>query len=297
MNTATPVADMCSGTGELAVALQATIRTPTVLTSLSDADPRSRAYLHGRFPTAAIHADCRDQNIPDEAAVTIGAPCQDLSCAGRHLGATAGSGTRSALIHDCIAAAINAHAPLIAAENVPGGRDTYQAIAAHLNRTGYRATIARAGAWEVGAPHRRQRIMLVATRRTWRLRPVSARRTAPPTGLIPTPTASAHTGPGRRGRAGGMNLQTWAAVTDTPPAPLLRAWQQVTRTPAPPHRDTRGRLHHAFAEWMMGLPPAETLSRTARIRLAGNAVVARQAALMLARGLEQLDATDRKEHS
>ena len=44
-------------------------------------------------------------------------------------------------------------------------------------------------------------------------------------------------------------------------------------------------------------PPAETLSRTARIRLAGNAVVARQAAIMLTRGLEQLDATDRKELS
>lgn len=59
----------------------------------------------------------------------------------------------------------------------------------------------------------------------------------------------------------------------------------------------RGRLHPAFAEWTMGLPPAETLSRTARIRLAGNAVIARQAALMLTRGLEQLDATDRKELS
>ena len=67
--------------------------------------------------------------------------------------------------------------------------------------------------------------------------------------------------------------------------------------PAPPHRDNRGRLHAAFTEWMMGLSPAETLSRTARIRLAGNAVVARQAAPMLTRGLEQLDATDRKELS
>ena len=49
---------------------------------------------------------------------------------------------------------------------------------------------------------------------------------------------------------------------------------------------------------MMSLPlPAETLSRTARIRLAGNAVAGRHAALMLARGLEQLDATDQKELS
>ena len=297
MSATIPVADMCSGTGELSAALRATILAPTVLTTLSDADTGSRAYLQGRFPTAAIHADCRDQNIPDASIVAIGAPCQDLSYAGRRGGAAAGSGTRSALIHDCIAAAINAHATLIAAENVPGGSSTYQAIADHLSRIGYRATIARGGAWEVGATHRRQRIMLVATRRAWRLRPVTATRTAAPHGLIPTPTAAAHTGPGRRGRAGGMNLQTWAAATDSPPAPLLHAWQQAIHAPAPPHRDARGRLHPAFAEWMMGLPPAETLSRTARIRLAGNAVVARQAALMLTRGLEQLDAINRKDPS
>lgn len=297
MTAVTPIADMCSGTGELSVALQATLRTPTVLTSLSDAASRSRAYLQGRFPAATIYADCRDQSIPDAAVVAIGAPCQDLSYAGTHAGADPGAGTRSALIHDCVDAAIDAHALLVAAENVPGGYGTYRAIADRLNRVGYRATVVRGGAWEVGAPHRRQRIMLVATRRAWRLRHVGASRTTPPAGLIPTPTASAHTGPGRQGRAGGMNLQTWAAVTDTPPAPLLHAWQRATRTLAPPHRDDRKRLHPAFAEWMMGLPSAEAFSRTARIRLAGNAVVARQAALMLTRGLGQLDAIDRKELS
>lgn len=286
----TALVDMCSGTGQLSAAMQATLQTATTLTSLSDTALASRTYLQHRFPTATIYADCRSQDIPDGAVVTIGAPCQDLSYAGTRAGAAAGSDTRSALIHDCIAAAVNAHASLIAAENVPGGYDTYRDLADHFNRTGYRATVSRAGAWEAGAPHRRQRIMLVATKRTWRLRPITARRTAPPKGLIPTPTASAHTGPGRQGRAGGMNLQTWAAATETPPADLLRAWQQVTRTPAPAHRDGRGRLNPAFAEWMMGLPPAETLSRAARIRLAGNAVVAPQAALMLSRGLNQLNA-------
>ena len=281
MSAAIPFVDMCSGTGELSAALQATIRAATTLTSLSDSDSSSRAYLQSRFPTTAVYPDCRDQNIPEAAIVAIGAPRQDLS--------------RSALIHDCIAAAVNSRASLIAAENVPGGHSAYQAIADHLNRIGYRAAVAVGCAWEVGAPHRRQRIMLVATRRAWRLHPVAARRTSPPNGLIPTPTATAYTGPGRKGRAGGMNLQTWAAVTDSPPAPLLHAWQRVTHTAAPPHRDDRGRLHPAFAEWLMGLPPAETLSRTARIRLAGNAVVADQAALMLTRGLEQLDAIDRKE--
>nr|DAF98677.1 MAG TPA: DNA cytosine methyltransferase [Siphoviridae sp. ctgaU3] len=99
---------MCSGTGELSAALQSTLRTPTALTSLSDADPSSRAYLRERFPTTTIYADCRDQNIPGAAATIIGAPCQDLSCAGRHAGAAPGTGTRSALIHDCIAAATSA---------------------------------------------------------------------------------------------------------------------------------------------------------------------------------------------
>lgn len=43
----------------------------------------------------------------------------------------------------------------------------------------------------------------------------------------------------------------------------------------------------AFVEWLMGLPSdnASDLSRCARIRLDGNAVVGLQARLMLQRGL------------
>lgn len=37
MPSATPVADMCSGTGGLSTALRATLRTPATLASLSDA--------------------------------------------------------------------------------------------------------------------------------------------------------------------------------------------------------------------------------------------------------------------
>lgn len=87
--------------------------------------------------------------------MTATTPIADM-CSGTHAGAAPGSGTRSALIHDCVAAAIDAHALLIAAENVPGGYSTYQTLADHLNRFGYRAVVVRGGAWEVGAPHRRQ---------------------------------------------------------------------------------------------------------------------------------------------
>lgn len=285
-----PVVDMCSGTGELSAATQGTLSAPTGLASLSDSDSRARKYLAARWPAADLYDDCRDQDIPDGAITTIGAPCQDLSYAGGHSGAAAGSGTRSALIHDCIAAAAG-RASLIVAENVPGGRDTYDNIAAQLRDNGYKATVVTGSAWEVGAPHRRQRLMLVATKHAWRVRPVNATRTAPPRQLLPTPTASSSTGPGRQGRAGGMNLQTWADTTNKPPLPLLYTWGQITGSTPPPHRDDQGRLNARFVEWMMGLPAAGNLSRRARIRLAGNAVVGRQAGLMLVRALVQLNST------
>lgn len=284
-----PVADMCSGTGELSAATQGALLAPTGLASLSDSDSRAREYLASRWPDADLYDDCRDQDVPDGAIVTIGAPCQDLSYAGVRAGAAAGSGTRSALIHDCIAAAVTGRASLIVAENVPGGHDTYENIAAQLRADGYRAAVVSGGAWEVGAPHRRQRIMLVATKHAWQLRPINATRTAPPRQLLPTPTASSATGPGRQGRAGGMNLQTRVDTISELPLPLLHTWGQIIGTPPPPCKDDRGRLNARFVEWMMALPAADSLSRQARIRLAGNAVVGRQAALMLARALAQLN--------
>ena len=56
MSVAIPVADMCSGTGELSAALRATIRAATALTSLSDADSSSRAYLRDRLAGNAVIA-------------------------------------------------------------------------------------------------------------------------------------------------------------------------------------------------------------------------------------------------
>lgn len=59
----------------------------------------------------------------------------------------------------------------------------------------------------------------------------------------------------------------------------------------PPHRDDQGRLNARFVEWMMALPVGDNLSRRARIRPAGNAVVGRQASLMLVRALVQINST------
>lgn len=282
----TPVIDMFSGTGELAHAVSAGLVEPTRPVSFSDNYGPARKYLKHRFPGVEVCKDFRDQIVPEGSIVAIGAPCQDLSVAGKRAGAERGSETRSSLIHEALDRAVAGGADLIVAENVPSGHSIYLSLADWLAREhGYRTTVSSAGAWEVGAPHRRERIMLVAACGKFEMRRTNVIRQVRPAGLLPTPTASSATGPGRSGRSGGANLQTWIQEGNTPDLRLIATWAGVVGHLPPLAKDPEGRLNAAFVEWLMGIPPAPDLSRTARIRLAGNAVVARQAHLMLQRGL------------
>lgn len=304
----TPIIDMFSGTGELARAVSAGLEEPARPVSFSDNYGPARAYLRKRFLGAQTARDFREQIVPEGSIVTMGAPCQDLSVAGKHAGAKRASGTRSSLIHEALDKAVAGGADLIVAENVPGGHSTYLALADWLAKEhGYRTTVSSAGAWEVGAPHRRERIMLVSARRHFSARLRPAVRQVRPAGLLPTPTVV--------DRAWGLTLEQWSDVKRrhkakhgngnghgetvssvltrglTPEeARLIRTWESVTGFNAPP---TENILQ--FTHWMMGLPlrPLDELglSITAQRRLAGNAVVGLQARLMLQRGLTAVNDT------
>ena len=290
----TPIIDMFSGTGQLAHAVSAGLEEPTRPVSFSDTYGPARKYLKHRFPDAEVHKDFRDQIVPEGSIVTFGAPCQDLSVAGKRAGAEQGSGTGSSLIHEALDMAVAGGASLIVAENVSGGHSAYLSLADWLAKEhGYCTTVSSAGAWEVGAPHRRERIMLVAARRHFETHHVNVIRQVVPAGLIPTPTASSATGPGRNGRRGGTNLQTRIHEGPDPDPMLIITWARVVQEFHPPLRDVEGRLNASFVEWLMGLPSdnAANLSRTARIRLAGNTVVGLQARLMLQRGLTTVNDT------
>lgn len=290
----TPIIDMFSGTGELARAVSAGVEEPTCPVSFSDNYGPARRYLKARFRNVGISSDFRDQDVPEGSIVTIGAPRQDLSVAGKHAGAERGSGTRSSLIHEALDMAVTGSADLIVAENVPGGHRTYLDLARWLSEEhNYRTTVSSGGAWEVRAPHRRERIMLVAARRRFEPRRVEVIRQVAPPGLLPTPTASSATGPGRSGRYGGANLQTRIHEGPDPDPALIIAWARTTGEIHPPLKDDEGRLNASFVEWLMGLPDNNfaELSRHARIRLAGNAVVGIQARLMLQRGLTAINDT------
>ena len=284
----TPIIDMFSGTGELARAVADGLNEFTGFQSFSDNYGPARKYLKARFRNVEIPSDFRDQDVPECSIVAIGAPCQDLSVAGRHAGAERGSGTRSSLTHEALDMAVTGGADLIVAENVPGGHRTYLDLARWLETEhDYQTTVSSAGAWEVGALHRRERIMLVAARRCFEPRRIKVVRKVAPRHMVPSPTASSSTGPGRSGRGGGPNLQTWVHEGNRPSPLDSTLWTNATGLPEPRLKDDEGRLNAAFVEWLMGLPSAQAvgLSRTASIRLAGNAVVRLQARLMLQRGL------------
>nr|DAY44224.1 MAG TPA: Cytosine specific methyltransferase [Caudoviricetes sp.] len=290
--TPTPIIDMFSGTGELARAVSAGLEEPTRPVSFSDNYGPARKYLKYHFPGVEVCKDLRDQDVPEGSIVTIGAPSQDLSVAGKRAGAERGSGTRSSLIHEALDMAVTGSADLIVAESVPGGHRTYLDLARWLETEhNYRTAVPSGGAWEVGAPHRRERIMLVAARRCFEPRCIEVIRQVAPLGLLPTPTASSATGPGRSGRCGGANLQTRIHEGPDPDPALIITWARTIGEMHSPLKDDEGRLNADFVEWLMGLPSAHAvgLSRTASIRLAGNAVVRLQGRLMLQRGLTAIN--------
>lgn len=268
----TPIIDMFSGTGELARAVADGLNEFTCFQSFSDNYGAARKYLKIRFRNVKIHSDFRDQDVPRGSIVTLGA--------------------HSSLIHEALDMAVEGGADLIVAENVPGGHRTYLDLARWLSEEhGYRTTVSSGGAWEVGAPHRRERIMLVAARRCFEPRRIKAVRKVAPRYMVPSPTASSSTGPSRSGRGGGPNLQTWVHEGNRPSPLDSVLWTNATGLPEPRLKDDEGRLNAAFVEWLMGLPSAQAigLSRTASIRLAGNAVVRLQARLMLQRGLDAIN--------
>ena len=189
--TPTPIIDMFSGTGELARAVADGLNEFTDFQSFSDNYGPARKYLKARFRNVEISSDFRDQDVPEGSVVTLGAPCQDLFVAGKRAGAERGSGSRSSLIHEALDMAVTGGADLIAAENVPGGYRTYLDLARWLEvEHSYRTTVSSGGAWEVGAPHRRERIMLVAAKRRFKPRPIMAIRQVAPANLLPTPSVA-----------------------------------------------------------------------------------------------------------
>lgn len=233
-----------------------------------------------------------------------GFPCQDISSAGRQAGIM--EGTRSGLWYRYADAIRHLRPRVVVVENVGAlvvrGLDI---VLGSLAEIGFDAEWCSVRASDVGAPHRRERVFIVAA-------DSSGARLWQHAGGPPTEEARSD-GRDLAGDHGGERFDRfgWPATTDTdaasssrrqsrssrtdrrttpdgalrrgawgPYAAAIERWERATRT-APPPTDAEGRLNPQLPEWMMGLPAGWVtdlgLSRTAQLRLIGNGVCPQQA--------------------
>ena len=99
--------------------------------------------------------------VPAVDVITAGFPCQDISCAGKRAGLT--EGTRSVIwVH--VAEAVRVlHPRLVVVENVAALRTRgLDRVLGDLAEAGYDAVWRCVRASDVGAPHRRERLFLLA---------------------------------------------------------------------------------------------------------------------------------------
>lgn len=289
------VGSVCTGYGGLDLALTHLWDTTTAW--VADIEQGPRRVLAHRYPDAPNLGDVTAVDWAGVEAVDVicgGTPCQDLSTAGRRAGMT--DSTRSGLWASMLAAVTTLRPPLVIWENVLGslsapasssvepqpgtmartirGGAALRAagrVAGDLATAGYDAQWLTAPASTVDAPHRRERVFLLAhdpaaphAKRLLRDRARSPRHRRPQP-------------PDRRRRDSSTR---WGRY-----APAIHRWEQ-SQGPAPspvdPDRE-RPRLSPRFVEWMMGLPTGWVtdvpgVTRAQALRMLGNGVVPQQAA-------------------
>ena len=303
----TTIGSLFSGYGGLDMGVQlalGTMRTAWV----SDIEPGPNKILAERFPDAPNLGDITtidwDQVEPVDI-ITGGSPCQDLSLAGARAGMK--PGTRSGLWESMTHAIEQLQPRLVVWENVRGAlsaeaysdsnmgffeglvderaaaqRPTKEKgqplralgrVLGDLANLGYDAEWTTVRASDVGAPHRRERVFVVAYPSGERLERYWPQRTQEEHAVVGSDPVLLP-----------QATQRWGDY-----APAIKRWEQVLGRPAPaptqPSRSGKPQLSPRFVEFLMGLPQGwvtdTDTTRAQQLRALGNGVVPQQAAYAL----------------
>jgi DNA (cytosine-5)-methyltransferase 1 len=153
--------DLFSGIGGFSLGLQRTGGFETV--AFCDFDKKTHAVLNKNFPGVPIFDDVRTLKGEDVGTIDIitgGFPCQDLSVAGKGAGL---AGERSGLWYEMHRLIKETQPRWVIAENVAVLRSRgLEEVLRSLAEIGYDAEWHCIPASAVGAPHRRDRIWIVA---------------------------------------------------------------------------------------------------------------------------------------
>ncbi|MFE3122081.1 DNA cytosine methyltransferase [Streptomyces hydrogenans] len=299
------IGSLCTGYGGLDMAVQAVLGG--TLAWVSDVDPGASRILAHRHPGVANLGDLTAVDWAGIEPVDIlcgGYPCQPFSTAGKRKGTA-----DERHIWPSIADALRVLRPRYAVfENVANHlRLGFADVLADLARLGFDAEWCCVRASEVGAPHQRNRLFLLAVAADAadlgheRGRDARRGRVGPADrGHAPADTR----GPGlevRRVEPHGSQLaalergrgeRAWGRF-----APAVARWESVTGRPAPWATGARNRLSPAFVEWLMGLDAGHVtdvpgLTRTQQLKALGNGVVPAQAAAALRLLFDRIEPTE-----
>lgn len=293
-------AELFAGTGALGMAVNQVFGSTTAWYSEYAAAPAK--ILKHHWPTKPNHGDITKIDwhaVEPVQIVSGGSPCQDLSLSGARLGMT--EGTRSGLWENMREAIAILKPTYVVWENVRGALSAEAnsgvefcpgcmgnesdchlralgRVLGDLASLGYDTRWCGLRAADVGAPHGRYRIFVLATDprsvRSQEGQPAAERRTE---------------GQNRASLAvkrGSHHQTVWGKY-----APAIHRWERVLGRPAPrptepDGRDGQERISAAFEEWMMGLPDGHVttvpdLSWDDMLTALGNGVVPQQAVAAL----------------
>lgn len=267
------IGSLCSGYGGLDMAVQAAVPGAEVAWHAQyDPDDRHQyaaRILEHRFPGVPNHGDVTAETwfgVEPVDILTAGYPCQPISWAGQ------GRTTEDARwLWPHVARAVRLLRPrLVLLENVAAHVVRGLAdVVADLAEVGYVGSWICVRASDVGAPHQRERLFVLA-------HPADADPCGP--GLEVRQVE-----PARHERQAAERGDRGTRFDFGPYAAAVARWGRVTGRPAPDPVDARGHLAPRFSEWMMGLPAGWVtdvpgIPRNAQLKALGNGVVPQQGA-------------------
>lgn len=302
MTTQPEAIGLCSGAGQLDVAVESVTGVP--LAVYAEKDRYASAVMAAHFPGVPNLGDIEAVDwlavagrYPGVRDLIAGWPCQGISHNGHRLGL---DDPRSGLWRN-VARAIGALRPgRVFLENVAALKTRgLPTVSANLNELGYDLywTITQASA--IGAAHSRARFVGYAVPgRGVTVEVPAPAPLYPSLRMLPTPKATdgPNGGPNQRdgkgvyylpGLAPRLDGNWFSAELGVDYGPAVRRWAQIVGRPAPSPTapDLRGnaRVSPAAYEWLMGWPEGWItgldIPRSQLIKIAGNGVVPQQTAV------------------
>ena len=306
------IGSLCSGAGGLDLAVEHVFNGRVVWQC--ENEHYANRILAARWPDSRNLGDLTRVDwsaVEPVDVICAGWPCQPFSEAGRMRGF---DDDRAVWPH--VARAIRVLRPAhVVLENVPRvlTAGEFERVANSLAADGYNFAWRCFRASDVGAPHRRNRLFVVACRfgkkfsvqltGSWLRANGATERDA----ILPSPCASDGTGgPSDPVLRKAKNHQLHVVDLGLRPdfwdnyAVAIKKWERVLGRPAPhptePNKYDGTRVALTFVEWMMGWPAgwvtAIDMNRLACLRLMGNGVVPQQAAAVIPHLLNCLNRLD-----